>query len=166
MTSRERVRAAINHRQPDRVPVDFGSTFITGIHCSVVAALRDHYGLEKRPVKVCEPYQMLGLVEDDLLDAMGVDVVSIFPRYTIFGFPNENWKTVALPVGTGGAGFRTLQNLRKRQRHLISIRRATPPRRPAATCRRPVISSTRSSARNRSTRTTSIRTTTSRSSSS
>ena len=35
MTSRERVRAAINHQQPDRVPVDFGSTFITGIHCSV-----------------------------------------------------------------------------------------------------------------------------------
>ena len=72
MTSRERVRAAINHRQPDRVPIDFGSTSITGIHCSVVAALRDHYGLEKRPVKVCEPYQMLGLVEDDLLEAMGV----------------------------------------------------------------------------------------------
>ena len=99
MTSRERVRAAISHRQPDRVPIDFGSTFITGIHCSVVAELRDYYGLEKRLVKVCEPYQMLGLVEDDLLDAMGVDVVSIFPRYTIFGFPNENWKTWRCPWG-------------------------------------------------------------------
>jgi uroporphyrinogen-III decarboxylase len=99
MTSRERVRAAINHRQPDRVPVDFGSTFITGIHCSVVAGLRDHYGLEKRPVKVCEPYQMLGLVEDDLLDALGADVVSIFPRYTIFGFPNEDWKPWRCPWG-------------------------------------------------------------------
>jgi uroporphyrinogen-III decarboxylase len=99
MTSRERVRAAINHQQPDRVPVDFGSTFITGIHCSVVAELRDYYGLEKRLVRVCEPYQMLGLVEDDLLDAMGVDVVSIFPRYTIFGFPNENWKTWRCPWG-------------------------------------------------------------------
>jgi len=99
MTSRERVRAAIRHQQPDRVPVDFGSTFITGIHCSVVAGLRDHYGLEKRPVKVCEPYQMLGLVEDDLLDAMGADVVSIFPRYTIFGFPNENWKMWRAPWG-------------------------------------------------------------------
>jgi uroporphyrinogen-III decarboxylase len=99
MTSRERVRAAISHRQPDRVPIDFGSTFITGIHCSVVAELRDYYGLEKRLVKVCEPYQMLGLVEDDLLDAMGEDVVSIFPRYTIFGFPNENWKTWRCPWG-------------------------------------------------------------------
>lgn len=99
MTRKERVLAAINHQQPDQVPIDFGSTFITGIHCSVVAALRDHYGLEKRLVKVCEPFQMLGEVEEDLMDAMGVDVVSIFPRYTIFGFPNENWKTWRCPWG-------------------------------------------------------------------
>ena len=99
MTRKERVLTALNHQQPDQVPIDFGSTFITGIHCSVVAALRDHYGLEKRLVKVCEPFQMLGEVEEDLMDAMGVDVVSIFPRYTIFGFPNENWKTWRCPWG-------------------------------------------------------------------
>mgnify|MGYP000314146040 CR=1 FL=1 len=99
MTSRERVRAAINHQQPDHVPIDFGSTFITGIHCSVVAALRDHYGLEKRPVKVCEPYQMLGLVEEDLMEAMGVDTTPIFPNRTIFGFVNENWKPWRTPWG-------------------------------------------------------------------
>ena len=99
MTSKERVRAAIDHRQPDRLPVDFGSTFITGIHCSVVAGLRDHYGLERRPVTVCEPFQMLGLVEEDLLDALGVDVASIFPRNTILGFPNEDWKPWRCPWG-------------------------------------------------------------------
>lgn len=97
MTSKERIRAAIDHQQPDRLPMDFGSSFITGIHCSVVAALRDHYGLEKRPVRVCEPYQMLGEVEDDLLDAMGLDVKPIFPHRTIFGFPNENWKEWRTP---------------------------------------------------------------------
>ena len=92
MTSKERVLASINHEQPDRVPIDFGGNFITGIHVSVVEQLRDHYGLEKRPVKVCEPYQMLGEVEDDLKDVMGVDVTSIFPNRTLFGFVNENWK--------------------------------------------------------------------------
>lgn len=92
MTSRQRIRAAIAHQQPDKLPIDFGGCFITGIHCSVVEKLRDYYGLEKRPVKVCEPYQMLGLVEDDLKDAMGIDVQSIFPQRTIFGFMNENWK--------------------------------------------------------------------------
>ena len=99
MTSKERVRAVVDHQEADRLPVDFGSSFITGIHCSVVEALRHHYGLEKRPVKVCEPYQMLGEVEEDLLDAMGIDVQPIFPHRTIFGFPNENWKEWKTPWG-------------------------------------------------------------------
>jgi hypothetical protein len=97
MNSRERVLASLNHQASDRIPVDFGSSFITGIHSSIVEKLRSHYGLEKRPVKVVEPYQMLGLVEDDLKDAMGIDVTSIFPRKTIFGFPNENWKGFRTP---------------------------------------------------------------------
>jgi hypothetical protein len=99
VTSKERIRAAIDHHEPDRVPVDFGSTFITGIHCTLVAALREHFELERRVVRVCEPYQMLGWVEDDLLDALGADVISIFPRHTIFGFPNEHWKTWRCPWG-------------------------------------------------------------------
>jgi hypothetical protein len=82
----------LSHGAPDRVPVDFGGTSVTGLHVSCVAALRDFYGLDKRPVKVHEPYQMLGLLEDDLLDAMGIDVIGVYPRQTLFGFSNENWK--------------------------------------------------------------------------
>ena len=99
MTSKERVRAAIEHRQPDQIPVDFGASFITGIHCSVVADLRAHYGLAPHPVKICEPYQMLGLVEEDLMVAMGIDTAPIFPNRTIFGFVNENWKPWRTPWG-------------------------------------------------------------------
>jgi hypothetical protein len=99
MTPKERVRAAIEHRQPDKLPLDFGSSFITGIHCSVVENLRRHYRLEPRAVKVCEPYQMLGLVEDDLLDAMGIDTAPVFPNRTIFGFVNEDWKPWRTPWG-------------------------------------------------------------------
>jgi hypothetical protein len=112
VTSKERIRAAIDHHEPDRVPVDFGSTFITGIHCTLVAALREHFELERRLVRVCEPYQMLGWVEDDLLDALGADVISIFPRHTIFGFPNERWKTWCCPWGQEvlvSEHFRTLE---------------------------------------------------------
>jgi hypothetical protein len=99
MTSKERVRAALAHEEPDRIPIDFGGTSVTGIHVSCVAALRDYYGLEKRLVKVHEPYQMLGLVEDDLKDAMGLDVDGVFPRKTLFGFANEKWKTWRTPQG-------------------------------------------------------------------
>lgn len=93
ITSRERLAATLNHREPDRIPIDFGSTSVTGIHASCVAGLRDYYGLEKRPVRVHEPFQMLGMVEEDLRSAMGLDVVGIVPRGTMFGFPAEGWKS-------------------------------------------------------------------------
>ncbi len=90
--SRQRVLDAIGHKQPDRVPMDFGSTAVTGIHVSCVAALRDHYGLAKRPVKIHEPLQMLGLLDEDLKQAIGVDVDGVFRRKTSFGFENKDWK--------------------------------------------------------------------------
>ncbi|MFI5338969.1 MAG: hypothetical protein ACHQ7N_03930 [Candidatus Methylomirabilales bacterium] len=99
MTSQGRVRKTLAHEVPDGVPVDFGSTTVTGMHVSCVAALRDYYGLERRPVKVHHPYNCLGLPDDDLLDAMGIDVVGIFPRKTIYGYPNENWKEYRMPWG-------------------------------------------------------------------
>jgi hypothetical protein len=99
MNSRERVLAALNHTQPDGVPVDFGGTAVTGIHVSSVAALRDYYGLEKRPVKVHEPYQMLGWLDEDLKQAMGIDVEGLFPWDTLFGFVNRNWKPWRLYSG-------------------------------------------------------------------
>ena len=99
MTSKERVKTALAHAAPDRLPVDFGSTPVTGMHVSCVAQLREHYGLEKRPVKVCEPYQMLGEIEDDLVVALGVDVIAMAGPSTLFGFPNEDWKPFRTPWG-------------------------------------------------------------------
>lgn len=91
--SRERLIDTLNHKQPDRIPIDFGGTAVTGMHVSCVAAMRDYYGLEKRPVRVHEPFQMLGLLDEDLLDAMGLDVVGTYPRNTMFGFPADEWKS-------------------------------------------------------------------------
>ncbi len=97
-TSRQRVVNSLNH-ESGPVPIDFGSTPVTGMHCSCVAELRDHYGLEKRPVKVHEPYQMLGWMDDDLLDAIGADVVGATPLSTMFGFPACDWKPWTAPWG-------------------------------------------------------------------
>jgi hypothetical protein len=91
-SSRDRVRTALRHREPDRVPMDFGSLPVTGIHVSCVAALRNYYGLAPGPVKVHEPGQMLGLVDDDLRAAMGIDVVGVHPRIVKFGLPATVWK--------------------------------------------------------------------------
>jgi len=99
MTSRERVRTTLAHREPDRVPVDFGGTTVTGMHALVVERLRAHYGLERRPVTVPVPYNMLGLIEDDLAMAMGLDLIGVLSRNTIYGYPNENWKEFRTPWG-------------------------------------------------------------------
>jgi Uroporphyrinogen decarboxylase (URO-D) len=91
-SSRERVLRALEHTEPDCLPVDFGSTNITGVHVSVVAALRDHYGLEKKPVRVIDCGQMLGELDEDLKQVMGVDVEGLLRRTSRFGFPNCDWK--------------------------------------------------------------------------
>jgi hypothetical protein len=91
-SSRQNFLNTINHKQPDKVVVDFGSTAVTGIHVLIVEKLRQHYGLEKKPVKVVEPYQMLGEIDSELIKAMDIDVIGLFSAKNMFGVPNENWK--------------------------------------------------------------------------
>jgi hypothetical protein len=92
MTSRDRVLTSLAHAAPDRLPVDFGSTSVTGVHVSCVAALRDYYGLERRPVKVVEPGQMLGEVEEDLKRVLSIDVEGVYKLGSKWGFRQERWK--------------------------------------------------------------------------
>ncbi len=91
-SSRENFIKTINHRQPDRVVVDFGSAPVTGIHAVVIEKLRDYFGLEKIPVKIIEPYQMLGEVDDDLIRAMDIDVIGLSGEKNMFGIANRDWK--------------------------------------------------------------------------
>ena len=102
MDSRERVSLALNHLEPDRVPLDLGASAVTGMHVSTVYALRQALELDLpgTPVKVVEPYKMLGEIAPDLIDALGVDVVGLSGRATMFGFRNEGWKPWRLSDGT------------------------------------------------------------------
>lgn len=99
MTSKELIRQALLHRETSRIPVDFGATSVTGIHVKVVEQLRAYFGLEKKPVKVSEPYQMLGEIDEELARIIGIDTVGMTPRNNMFGFPNENWKEFRTPWG-------------------------------------------------------------------
>jgi hypothetical protein len=101
MTSRQRLQATLHHQQPDRVCVDFGSTAVTGMHVSAVTRLRRAVlGEDNHRVKVVEPYQMLGEIDDALADALGIDVTGLVPRKTLFGFENAGWKPLTLFDGT------------------------------------------------------------------
>lgn len=94
LTSRERVNLALNHQEPDRVPVDLGGSLGTGMHVTIVYLLRQALGLDRpgTPVKVIEPYQMLGEIAPDLQALLGVDIVNLGGTRTLFGFKNEGWK--------------------------------------------------------------------------
>ncbi len=102
LSSRERVRLSLNHQEPDRVPLDLGGSPVTGMHVSSVYLLRQALKLDPpgTPVKGVEPYQMLGEIKPDLMDALGVDVVGLSGPRTMFGFRNEGWKPWTLFDGT------------------------------------------------------------------
>lgn len=99
MTSKERVQSALNHTTPDRIPIDFGSTSVTGIHCKVVEALRQHYGLDQHPVRIIEPFQMLGEIESDLQEVIGVDCVPVFGRKNMFDIDETQLHEQVTPWG-------------------------------------------------------------------
>lgn len=94
MNSRERVRLALQHQEPDKIPLDLGSAPVTGMHVQSVYRLRQALGLDEpgTPVKIIDPFQNLGEIKPDLADALGVDVVGIWPRKGLFGFENTGWK--------------------------------------------------------------------------
>ena len=100
MTSRERVRNTLNHIKPDKIPLDLGATGVTGISASSLTLLRKALNMYKGPVKVDEPYQVLGEVEMDLIEKIGVDTIGVGLPVTMFGFVNENWKPWKLTDGT------------------------------------------------------------------
>ena len=94
MNSRERVNLALNYQEPDRVPLDLGGSAVTGMHVSTVYGLRQALGLDApgTRVKVVEPYQLLGEIKPDLIEALGVDVVPLEGAKTFFGFKREGCK--------------------------------------------------------------------------
>ncbi len=71
MTSRERVLAALNHRQPDRVPIDLGGNQ-TGIHKFAYQALLDHLGI-KDDLVIMDAVQQLAKPCEEVLQRFHVD---------------------------------------------------------------------------------------------
>ncbi len=97
MTSRERILAALNHQQPDRVPIDFGGHRSSGIAAIAYRKLRDALGLEPKPIRVYDPIQQLAIVDDDVLERFGVDTIELGRG---FAHEDEHWADWTLPDGS------------------------------------------------------------------
>ena len=100
MTSRERILAAINHQQTDRVPVDLSATPSSGISAIAYSNLVRHIGREDLPVQIYDVVQQLAQPDLSILDQFGVDVLDI--GRTFNDIPSD-WQPVTM--ANGGAAF-------------------------------------------------------------
>ncbi len=97
MTSRERMLAAVNHRVPDRVPLDFSGHRSSGIAAIAYPKLRAALGLAPRVPRVYDPVQQLALLDEDVLDCLGVDTVELGRALVA---DEKHWTDWTLPDGT------------------------------------------------------------------
>jgi uroporphyrinogen decarboxylase len=97
MNSRERVRTALDHRQPDRVPIDLGAHRSSGIAAIAYAKLKQALGITTGDVYVYDMVQQLAIVEPEVLDAVGADVIELGRGFML---EQEDWQPWVLPDGT------------------------------------------------------------------
>ncbi len=90
MTSRERVTAALHHEEPDRVPLDLGGSLVSSIALSSYEALRAALRLPRKPTAVLAELDGVAVVDDDVLDRMGLDVVPLLASNP--SQPRESWE--------------------------------------------------------------------------
>lgn len=107
MTPKERVIAAIEHRTPDRVPIDLGSNPSSGISAIGYANLMKHLGIADRVPRVFDVVQQLAKIDEQDADLLGLDVLDVG---IAFNKSEDDWAEILLPDGQKGfhpAWFRT-----------------------------------------------------------
>ena len=86
MTARERLRKALRHKEPDRVPIDFGQDFHNGINEVAYRNLLAYLQRDSSAaISVYDLMQRLAVVDEWILERFHVDT-----RY-IMTNPNQNW---------------------------------------------------------------------------
>lgn len=97
MTSRERIVAAVHHAEPDCVPIDFGGHRSSGISAIAYARLKRELGISTGDVYVYDMVQQLAIVEPEVLDAVGADVVELGRAFML---DDADWRDWVLPDAT------------------------------------------------------------------
>ena len=101
-THRQRLQAILDHKEADRVPIDFGAGGQTGMMASLVYQIKEAFGLLEpdERIKIIESYQMLGEVDEKMQEYFGFDVVGVHPLSNMFGYKSEKYKPWTLFDGT------------------------------------------------------------------
>lgn len=99
MTSREHVMAAINHKEPDYVPLDLGGTPSSGISAIAYNNLKKELGMTGGQTRIFDVVQQVAQPEMEILDRFGVDVLDIGRA---FNEKDEDWHETVLADGSIG----------------------------------------------------------------
>ena len=97
MTSRERILASINHKEPDRVPLDLGSTPSSGISAIAYNNLKKHLNIQDGHTRVYDVCQQVAQPEDGIIERFGVDVIDIGRAFNV---SDDSWHEVRLSDGS------------------------------------------------------------------
>ena len=95
--SRQRVMAAVNHREPDRVPLDLGGHRSSGIMAIAYNKLKQHLGITTGDIYVYDFVQQLAIIEPEVMDRFGVDTIELGRG---FSSTPDDWRDWVLPDGT------------------------------------------------------------------
>jgi len=96
VNSRERVLAAINHQQPDKIPVDLGSTPSSGISAIAYFNLKKYLGIDGGHTRIYDVVQQLAQPEEEILDPFGIDVLDIG---RMFNERDDHWYNITMANG-------------------------------------------------------------------
>ncbi len=99
MTSRARVLAALKHEEPDKAPIDFGSTRSTGINAIAYNDLKQYLGIVS-PTKLFDVKQLMALPEQAMMDWAQTDVIGLHRLAPSLGLRMDKWKPGTLPDGS------------------------------------------------------------------
>jgi len=90
---RERILKALEHKEPDRVPVDLGGMWCTGIMGIAYNQLKNYWGIKEGKTKIYDLGQQLAMVEPVILEHINADVMPVPPCI-------KEWKSWQLPDGS------------------------------------------------------------------
>ncbi len=97
MFSRERFQACMDHREPDRPPIDLGATSRSGIAAVAYNCLKEHVGLFPGPTRVFDTARQLAIVDEDVVRRFGIDLVDVG---RCLDFENQEWYDSSLSDGS------------------------------------------------------------------
>ncbi|MFX0200773.1 MAG: uroporphyrinogen decarboxylase family protein [Candidatus Hodarchaeota archaeon] len=91
--NRERVLAALNHRDSDRIPIDFGGTHVTGISTEAYERLKKYLGIKGKTI-LADRLHQLPRIDEDILEQFAIDTRGLIPKA-----PGK-WKDELFPNGS------------------------------------------------------------------